>query len=292
MGHDHNHHTTRNIGIAFFLNLVFTVIEIIGGLYTNSVAILSDALHDLGDSISLGLSWYLDKVSKKKRDKKYSYGYGRFSLLGAFINGAVLISGSVIILFEAIPRLLNPEAVNAEGIIVISIIGILFNGAAVFKLKGGKTMNEKVVRWHLLEDVLGWVAVLVGGIAIRIFDLPIIDPILSVGVTLFVVINVFKNFIKTMRIFLQAIPDNLDLKKAESQIQSLDGVKSVHDTHVWSLDGEKTVISIHVVVDDDLENENNMKIKKRVREICKEQGILHATVEIEFEVENCELEDC
>ena len=189
-GH-HHHHDTENISTAFFLNLAFTIIEIIGGLMTNSVSIMSDALHDLGDSLSLGLAWYFQKVAKKGRDKTFSYGYKRFSVLGAMINAIVLVIGSVFILQESIPRLWQPETPNAQGMFWLAILGILVNGAAVLKLKKGTSLNEKVISLHLLEDVLGWAAVLIGSVLMYFFDLPIIDPLLSIGIAFFILTNVF-----------------------------------------------------------------------------------------------------
>ena len=166
MGHHHNHHrrgqSTKNLKVAFFLNLSFTVIEFIGGLITGSMAIMSDALHDLGDSISIGLSWYFQNLSEKKRDNTFSYGYKRFSLLGAIINAVVLLVGSVIIISKAAPAIMNPSQVNEKGMLYIAIFGVVVNGAAVLRLRKGSSINERVISLHLLEDVLGWVAVLIG----------------------------------------------------------------------------------------------------------------------------------
>jgi len=164
----HIHHIHRrlheegNISKAFFLNLSFTVVEIIGGLFTNSLAILSDALHDFGDSISLGLAWYFQRLSKKDRDQNFSYGYGRFSLLGALVNSVILTVGSVFILYKAIPGVLAPEEADSLGMIWLALLGVVVNTLAVATLKKGQSLNEKVVRLHLLEDVFGWVAVLIG----------------------------------------------------------------------------------------------------------------------------------
>lgn len=181
-----HHHATSNIKVAFFLNLSFTLLEIVGGIWINSVAILFDAVHDLGDSMALGLSWYFANVSQKKRDSHFSYGYKRFSLLGALISSFILLVGSILILFEAIPRLIHPETVHVNGMIFLAIWGVLVNGAAVLKLRGGETQNERVVRLHLLEDVFGWIAVLIVGIVMLFVNLPILVPILSVGITFYI----------------------------------------------------------------------------------------------------------
>ena len=215
----HHHHGDRNIGIAFFLNLVFTIIEIGGGLLTNSVAILSDALHDLGDSLSLGMAWYFQRLSGKGRDQKYSYGYRRFSLLGALINALILTVGSVYIIIEAVSRLQHPEPAHAFGMIWLAVLGVMVNGAAVLQLKKGISINEEMISLHLLEDVLGWVAVLIGALIMYRFDLPIIDPILSLGIAIFVLYNAFKGLKKTLFIILQAVPDKEIFEKVATFLQ-------------------------------------------------------------------------
>lgn len=215
MSHHHHHHvdtSTGKIKTAFFLNFVFTIIEIIGGLLTNSMAILSDALHDLGDSLSLGLAWFLQKFSKKGTSESFSFGYRRFSLLAALINSIVLIVGSVFIITEAVPRLFNPPEPHAGGMLAVAVLGIIINGAAVFRLRGGDSMNQKVLSWHLLEDVLGWAAVLFVSILMLFFDLPVLDPLASIGITIFILYNVIKNLVQTMKLFLEAVPADVDLK--------------------------------------------------------------------------------
>ena len=183
MSHHHSHSNGTNIAnikIAFFLNLFFTVFEIIGGYLTNSVAIAADALHDFGDSLSLGLSWFLEKYSLKGRSQKFSYGYRRFSLLSALINSLVLIIGSAFVLWHTIPRLFHPQSVNVKGMLLLAIGGILINGIAVLKIRNkNNSLNEKTVSWHLLEDVLGWVAVLIISIVNSFKEIAILDPLLD-----------------------------------------------------------------------------------------------------------------
>lgn len=292
MAHHHHHHETKNIKTAFFLNLAFTIIEIIGGLFTNSVAILSDALHDLGDSLSLGLSWYFQNISKKGRSKKFSYGYGRFSLLGAIINAVVLFSGSVFIITEAIPRLTNPETPDTQGMIYLAILGVLVNGAAVLKLKKGVSINEKVVSLHLLEDVLGWVAVLIGAVIMHYYDAPIIDPILSLGISAFILFNVFRNLKQSFRIILQGTPKGIPINKLISTIEKIEGVKSIHDCHMWTLEGEQNIFSAHLVVNENHQIKDLVSLKKEVRKLLHDAGVEHATLEFETEEEDCHLEDC
>jgi cobalt-zinc-cadmium efflux system protein len=292
MKHNHNHHehshsSVKNIKIAFFLNLFFTIIEFIGGFLTNSVAIMSDALHDLGDSFSLGLAWFLEKYSTKKRTKIFSYGYKRLSLLGAFINGIILLAGSFFILSEAIPRLISPEASNAYGMILLAILGMTVNGIAVYKTTKGKTLNEKVISLHLLEDVLGWVAVFIVSIVMIFTDLYILDPILSILITLYILWGVIKNLKKTILLFLQTTPENLDTQIIDKKLKTVKDVNDVHDTHIWSLDGENNILSTHIIINDNLKSEDIKKLKKEIKELLKNDGIQHPTIEFEFEKEQC-----
>lgn len=301
MAHDHNHshgpghhhhHAGDNIKVAFFLNFGFTILELIGGLMINSVAILSDALHDLGDSLSLGLAWYFEKVAKKDRDKNFTFGYKRFSLLGAIINSVILLVGSIIILSEAIPRLLHPEPVNAPGMIGFAVLGIVVNGAAVLRLKSGDSLNERVVRLHLLEDVLGWVAVLVGGIVLYFFDLPIIDPILSMGITLFVLYNVVRNLRQGMTIMLQGTPANVDIDKVKEKLVQLPDIQSVHDLHIWTLDGTYNILTLHAVVPESIKLQDSEVIKQQVRAAMTDMDISHVTIELEVPGKECSHEGC
>lgn len=273
---------------AFFLNLFFTIVEIIGGLYTGSLAILSDALHDLGDSLSIGLSWYFQKISEKQRTEKFSYGYKRFSLMGALLNSVVLLVGSIIILTEAIPALFNPQAVDAKGMMYLAIFGVLVNGVAVLKLKKGSSINEKVISLHLLEDVLGWVAVLVGSIVMTFWDLPIVDPVLSVLIALFIIYNVVKNLKKSLLIILQAKPGEVDMEKVNKLLLSIPEIIEVHDCHVWSMDGEYNVLSAHMVIDNNLTLSEIASIKSKAKVLLKENHIEHVTLEFEAKGEHCD----
>ena len=288
MNHDHEHGSS-NIKLAFFLNLGFSIFEIIGGYMINSIAIMSDALHDFGDSISLGLAWFLDTYSEKKEDQNYTYGYRRYSLLSALINTTVLIIGSFIILYNAIPRLFNPQETSPKGMIGFAILGIIVNGVAVLKTRGGKSLNEQVVSWHLLEDVLGWLAVLIAGIVMYFKNLPILDPILSIGITLYILYNVFTNFKKVILLFLQAVPENIDLNEIIEKFEKIDHVISTHHTHIWSLDSEYHVLSTHLVVDKNISMEELIEVKKQARKELEGLNIEHITIEIDFKEDDCTL---
>lgn len=290
MSHSHDHsHAEGNLKVAFFLNLTFTIIEFIGGILTNSIAILSDALHDLGDTGSLGLAWYFEKLSHKKPSSQHTYGYRRFRLLGGLITGFVLTVGLCFILFNSFKRLANPEPVNATGMMALAVLGILVNGAAVLRVKKGSSITERIVSWHLLEDVLGWVAVLIGAFVMSLWELPIIDPLLSIGISSFIIWNVFRNLKQVARVFLQTVPENFDLIEFEKKVSEIPNVVSTHHTHVWSLDGEQHVFSTHVVMESNTERPTILNAKGKIAELLVEHDSKHITIEVELESERCQI---
>jgi len=288
MGHSHDHsNSTKNIKTAFFLNVFFALIEFVGGILTNSVAIMSDALHDLGDSFSLGLAWYFQKLSNKKRNEVYTYGYKRFSILGGIINSIILFIGSGIIIYNAIPRLFNPVMPDARGMMALSVLGIIINGIAAMRLLKSHSLNERAVYLHLIEDVLGWVATLGVSITLFFYDFPILDPILSLIISVFILYNAGKILKKSTDIILQKTPDNIDAKLIEDSIRSEVMVKDVHDCHIWSMDGSRHILSIHIVLQKDLEISAISSLKKSLKEKIKLLGIDHSTFEFELENEDC-----
>ena len=285
--HSHSHGSNNRIGWAFFLNVTFTIIEFIGGILTNSTAIMADAVHDLGDSLSIGFAWFLSKVSEKGSNSEFTYGYRRLSLFGALINGLVLIIGSVWVLTEAIPKLLQPEMPIVEGMIALAVFGVLVNGFAAYKLSKGKTLNERVLNWHLLEDVLGWVAVLIVSIVLLFVDWPILDPALSFLFTLYILINVAKNLWHTIRLFLQAIPDKELSKSVYKTLIELQEVDSIHHLHLWSLDGEHHVLTAHLALQEALSIQQQLELKKSIAERLSEFNLEHTTIELEMTDEQC-----
>ena len=285
--HNHTHQTSHNLRLAFFLNLGFTLAEIVGGLYTNSVAILSDAVHDLGDSISLGMAWYLENLAQKEGDERFSYGYKRFSLLGALLNTSVLLVGSIFIMIESIPRLMSPEPANARGMALFAIVGIIVNGIAVLRLRQAETMNARAVAWHLFEDVLGWIAVLVVSIILLFRPIYILDAILSVLITLYISWNVITNLRKTLALFLQGVPENIDIEEIDVRLRSIPEVESTHHTHIWSLDGEHHVLTTHVVVDESVSKESIVCLRRDLQTMLSSLDFSHSTIEIEFGDGDC-----
>lgn len=286
--HDHTEgQSSKNIAVAFWLNFCFTIIEFMGAALTNSTAIMADAVHDLGDTISLGVGWVLQKISGKPATKKFTYGYKRLSLVGAFVNAVVLLVGSTWVLFEAIPRLWAPQMPMAEGMVVLAIFGVLVNGYAAYRLSHGHTMNEKVLNWHLLEDVLGWVAVLVVAIVLLFVDWSILDPLLSIGFTLFILWNVLKHFRATLRLFVQASPDTKLYQQVNSALRSMEQVEEVHHMHLWSLDGEAHVLTAHVVLKQALNAEASVELKEKIADALADFHLEHTTIEFEWPAEDC-----
>mgnify|MGYP002786927762 CR=1 FL=1 len=285
MSHTHDH-SGKNLWTAFVLNLIFAIVELVGGIFTNSVAILADALHDFGDSLSLGLAWYLHKVSKRGRDEAYSYGYIRFSILGALISSLVLILGSVFILVETIPRLMNPVRPDTSGMIVLALIGLVVNGYAAIRLHKGVSLTERAVYLHMLEDVLGWAATLLGAVIMHLTDFAIIDATLSILIALFILYNVWKNVKKGFAILLQGTPTNLNMQEVHEILRTTDGVIDFHDCHAWTMDGQYHVLSVHLVVKNQ-SMEALEKLKGKVKTQLIAIGIRHATIEFEAEDSPC-----
>ncbi|AWL12114.1 Zinc transporter [Saliniradius amylolyticus] len=289
MAHHHHHHghSTQRIGLAFFLNLAFTLIEFVGGLLTNSTAILADAVHDLGDSLALGMAWGMEKLSHKHPNQNFTYGFRRLSLVAALVNALVLLVGSVWVISHAIPRLWDPQMPVAEGMVVLALMGIAANGYAAYKLSHGNTLNERVLNWHLLEDVLGWVAVLVVAIVLLFVDWPILDPILSIAFTLFILLNVGKNLYTTIKLFIQASPNPAQYQQMRQAMLEQQGVEDVHHMHFWSLDGERHVLTAHVVVSENLSADHRHRLKTALSGALSEFELAHTTIELEYPDEVC-----
>ncbi|MFV0247826.1 MAG: cation diffusion facilitator family transporter [Tenacibaculum sp.] len=296
-GHLHHHHhsesSSANIAMAFFLNLGFTLIEFVGGFFTNSLAIMSDALHDLGDSLGLGLAWYLEKKSTKKPTQKYSFGFKRLSLLGAVANSVLLIVGSVFIILEAIPRIIHPQQTDAKGMMWLAILGIIVNGAAVLKLKKSNSINQKVVSLHLLEDVLGWLVVLIASVILQFWHIPVLDPILSLLISFYVLFNIYKNIKESIHIILQGTPDNISISKIKRNILEVSSVKDIHDFHIWTMDGSYNIISFHVVIDKNYSLNQAEALKVKLKKLLYDKfNLEHITIEFDTNKAVCEYMHC
>ena len=278
--------TERNILIAFILNIVFSIFEFFGGLFTNSISILSDSIHDLGDAVSIGLSYFMERKSKKQADNKYTYGYIRYSVLGGVITTTILLVGSVLVIIGAIKRIITPAQVDYSGMIIFAVIGVILNFIAAYATREGDSINQKAVNLHMLEDVFGWGVVLIGAIVMNYTDIRIIDPIMSIGVATFILINSLKNLKVVLDLFLEKTPDDIDIEELKRHLLKIQGVDDIHHIHVWSIDGYNNYATMHIVS----KSKDISKIKQEIREELEEHNICHAILETEDEV--CDEKEC
>lgn len=279
--------TEKNILIVFLLNLSFSIFEFIGGTITGSVAIISDSIHDIGDALSIGLSYLLERKSKQQPDHIYTYGYARYSVLGSIITTFILLLGSTTVILNSIKRILIPVQINYNGMIIFAIIGIILNFIAACMTHKGTSINQKAVNLHMLEDVLGWIVVLIGAILMRFTNISILDPIMSIGVAVFILINSIKNLKEVLNLFLEKVPNDISIDEIKKQISKIDGVLDIHHIHIWNMDGQNSYATMHIVT-----NKDYQTIKKLVRKKLIEQGITHSTLELESENERCHEQEC
>lgn len=277
--HHHHKKAGENLAFVFFMNLAFNIIVVIGALATNSMAILADFIHDASDTISIAVAWILEKVSQKDSSDKYSYGYQRFSILGAVIISVFVIIMAFVILSEAIPRLFAPEGVDAGGMLVVAIIGIIFKSISVYRLHDGETFNEKAILFHQLGDVFEWVAILVLSLVLMFWDgAPYLDPFVSIGIALWLIFNLGRNLYKALEVLLQKTPDYFDVDEFRRSIEDIDGVNAIDDFHIWSLDGIDSVMTLKVDVDF---GKNVNEIKKEIYAISNKYHVVDITIELE-----------
>lgn len=278
---------TKSILIAFILNLAFSVFELVGGMYTGSVAILSDALHDLGDAMSIGVSCFLEKKSTRKPDATHTYGYARYSVLGGLITTAILLVGSVAVIGNAAARIANPVPIRYDGMILLALIGAVVNLGAAYFTRYGDSLNQKAVNLHMLEDVLGWLVVLAGAVIMHFTDFALIDPLLSIGVAVYILIHALGNLREIGELFLVKTPRDICVEEIREHLCHIPGVQEVHHIHIWSLDGRQKLATMHVVAQGDVHS-----IKDAVRQELAEHGIDHATLELEAPGEHCHHREC
>ena len=272
----------KKILVAFFLNLFFSVVELIGGIFTGSVAIVSDSVHDFGDCLSIGTSYVLERVSKKKPDATHTYGYIRYSLLGSVITTVILLIGSFVVIVNAIKRIINPVPINYSGVIILAVFGVVVNFIAAYFTHGGESLNQKAISLHMFEDVLSWVVVLIGAVIMKFTDISLIDPILSLAFAVLIFITAFGNLKKVMDIFLEKTPCKFNVAELREHLLEIDSVEEVHHIHIRTIDGNVNCATLHVVTDGDA-----VTVKRAVKEELAEHGIAHTTVEIETPDEVC-----
>jgi cobalt-zinc-cadmium efflux system protein len=288
-GHAHPHgDSIGNLRLAFFLNLAFTIIEFVGGVWTESMAVISDAFHDLGDVLVLGTAWYLSIVALRGRDAEYTYGYGRFAMLGGWITALVLIIGSCVLLVFTALRLRDPGEPHTGGMLVLAVFGLAMNGFAAWRLHGGGSLNERGAYLHLMEDVLGWLAVLIGAVIMHFTGWTFIDPLLAMAIAAFVLFNALRTLRRGTRILMQRLPEGFDEGKVTRVLRELPHVTGVHDQHAWSLDGAYVVLTVHLLLDTD-EPSIQRDVKAAARAALTACGVHHATIELEQAGEPCSL---
>jgi len=278
----------KNILIAFLLNISFSIFELIGGIFTNSIVIISDAIHDFADAISIGIAYFLEKKSKKKPDSNYTYGYARYSIIGAIITNSILIVGSFLVIYNAVKRIINPVTINYNGMILIAIFGIIVNFLAAYFTKEGDSLNQKAVNLHMLEDVLGWIVVLIGAIAIKFTKISIIDALMSILVAIFILMNAIKSYKRVIELFLEKTPNGINLEELKEHLINKKDIENVHHIHLWSIDGFNNYATMHVVT----YIKNTKKLKEVIKSKLKEFGICHTTIEFESKDEHCEETEC
>ena len=275
--------TAGKILVAFILNLAFSVFEFVGGAITGSIAIISDAIHDMGDAFSIGVSFALEKLSHKKADKKYTYGYYRYSLLGSALQSAILLCGSLVVAYNAVMRFVFPRPIDYNGMMLIAVIGFLVNFVAAWFTSGEGSLNQRAINLHMLEDVLGWAIVLIGAVVMRFTDWWFLDPALSLALAVFIGIHALKNLKTVGDVFLEKTPEGIDPEEIAHHLTEIPGVESIHHLHIWSMDGYRYSATLHAVVRGEYG-----PAKQAIKEELEEHGISHVTVELESPHEHCE----
>ena len=270
------------VWVAFFLNLSYAIVEFIAGGIFGSSAVLADSVHDLGDAIAIGISAFLETISNREEDRQYTLGYKRFSLLGALVTAVILITGSILVILENITKLFNPQPVNDEGILWLGIIAVSINLLASLVVRKGKTKNESILSLHFLEDTLGWLAVILMAIILRFTDWYILDPILSLVISIFILTKAIPRFWSALKIFLDAVPEGVDIKQVMSDLEGLDNVASLNQLNLWTMDGLEKNAIVHVCLK---EIEQMETCKEFIRNLLKDCGFQNITIEVDADLE-------
>ena len=271
------------VWIAFFLNLSYAIVEFIAGGIFGSSAVLADSVHDLGDAIAIGISALLETISNREEDRHYTLGYKRFSLLGALVTAVILITGSILVILENIAKIFHPQSVNDEGIFWLGIIAITINVLASLVIRKGQTKNESILSLHFLEDTLGWVAVILMAIVLRFTDWYILDPLLSLVISFFILSKALPRFWSTLKIFLDAVPEGVDIQKIKTDLAELDHVASINQLNLWTMDGLEKNAIVHVCLK---EMEHMETCKESIRIFLKDCGFQNITIEVDVDLES------
>jgi len=285
-GHVH-HDPSKSISalvVAFLLNAGFCVIEGFGGYAASSQAIMADALHDFGDSLSLLLLITLKYLATRPASEAFSFGYRRLNIIGAALVGGSLVLGCLLILGSSIPKIMNPTTVNSSLMMILSVGGIIVNGIAFYRLRPLEGLGENLVSLHLLEDLWGWVIVFFGALAIHFFTWYWLDPLLSVFLAFFILWRTFIHLRQIGRLFLLGSGAEYSMSKISLLLQTIPGLNSFHHVHVWELDSGFHIITAHLVLAPEADA---ILIKQQVRDQLLTMGKCEVTLEVEREGELC-----
>lgn len=284
--YDHSHYhssngTNKKIVGVFFLNVIIAIVELIAGVVSGSTTLISNFLHDFGDSVVMLLTYFFEKKSLKQRDDIYTYGYRRFSVLGAFINLFVLFVGSILIINFAVHTLFIEKIINEKIVIFISIVGLIVNLIAYIMFKNKKGITEEKIALNFKIDIISLLIILIANIVIWITKIYMIDSLLSIVFGIWILKEVFTNFKEIFYILMQAKPDDVDIEKVMDYLLSIDIIEDIHDLHIWSLDGEDYILSMHLVVSDSTTQEETLVLKENVKIGLEKFGLNHSTIETE-----------
>lgn len=288
MGHDHSHNSKqisgKNMAIAIFLNVIITIGQIIGGLISGSVALLSDALHNFSDVVSLILSYITNRLSKRKSTEQQTYGYKRAEIISAFVNSATLIAIAIYLIVEAVERFLNPQEVDYNIVIYFAIGSIVINLISVIILHRDSkdNMNIKSAYLHLLTDVLTSVAVMIGGLLMKYFGIYQIDSILSVLIAIYLIISSYSLFVESIKILMQFTPKEIEIQEICDNINNISEVKNTHHVHLWQLNDKEMFFEAHIDLHKNIQITEFQNILNSIEDILDKYHIHHSNIQPEY----------
>lgn len=285
-GHDHTHGANKKVLLLSFIIITgYMVVEAIGGFLTNSLALLSDAGHMLSDSISLGIAMLAFMFGEKAASYSKTYGYKRFEILAAVLNGITLIGIALFIFYEAIERFTNPPEVATTGMLIISTIGLFVNIlVAWIMMRGSDTkdnLNMRGAFLHVLSDMLGSVGAIVAALLIMFFGWGWADPLASVIVALLVVRSGYHVTKASIHVLMEGTPSNVDVQEIIQLIEQTEGIESIHDLHIWTITSGTNALSCHAVVNDQLKIAESEHILRKIEHNLQHKGIKHVTIQLE-----------
>jgi cobalt-zinc-cadmium efflux system protein len=295
--HDHHHispitNVNRPFVIGIILNSAFVLVEFLAGFYYNSLALLSDAGHNLSDVAALGLAMFAYRISKAKSTQKFTYGFHKSTILVSLVNAVILLVAVGSIGYEAILRFLHPVETTGRIISIVAAIGIVINvtSALLFFRDRKKDLNIRAAYLHLAVDGVVSLGVVISGVMITYTGLPWIDPAISLAIMFVVLFSTWKLLTESLRLTLDAVPENVDLEKVKWEVENRLGVKSIHHIHVWAMSTTKNAMTAHLVLENELTDKQVAELKHQLKHQLEHLNIQHATFETESE--NCYDEDC